>query len=185
VLFLGNLFAEKGVFEVIEAVRILYGKIRRPIQLTFIGGIPDEGLKAKIESVFQTLPDGVEIVGPTEAYGADKWRVLANADTFVFPSYYERENVPLVVIEAMACACPVIATRWRGIPSLVEDGLTGFLVEPKDPEAIAERLAELEADPEMAERLGRNGRKRFEEAFTMASHFKAMEGLFQEALADN
>ena len=79
------------------------------------------------------------------------------------------ELLGLAAIEAMASGTPVVASRIGGLPEVVEDGVTGFLVEPGNVAELRARLAEVLADPRLAERLGRNGRERVLERFTWAA----------------
>jgi glycosyltransferase involved in cell wall biosynthesis len=78
-------------------------------------------------------------------------------DAFVLPSV--NEGTPVSAIEALASGTPVVATRVGGVPDVVRDGVDGFLVEPGDTEAAAERLAELARDPALRKRLGDAGRE--------------------------
>jgi glycosyltransferase involved in cell wall biosynthesis len=82
--------------------------------------------------------------------------VYHDADVFVLPTLIE--GMPLVVLEAMACGLPVITTR-NGPGDIVRDGIDGFLVPLRDPEAIAERLAQLQRDPDLRRHMGRNARE--------------------------
>jgi starch synthase len=81
--------------------------------------------------------------------------VFHDADVFVLPSLIE--GMPLVVLEAMACGVPVITTT-HGPGDVVRDGIDGFFVPIRDPEAIAMRLQQLHADASLREQLGRNAR---------------------------
>jgi glycosyltransferase involved in cell wall biosynthesis len=99
--------------------------------------------------------------------GDDKWRNFARADVFCLPTYYEREGMPLVVLEAMQFSLPVVATRWRGIPSMVRDGRTGFLVPVHDSVATADRLEQLVRNPDLRRTLGAAARAEFERNFTL------------------
>jgi D-inositol-3-phosphate glycosyltransferase len=88
-----------------------------------------------------------------------------------------REGFGMVVLEAMGCGKPVIASAVGGIYNLVQDGETGLLVPPKDPDSIAERIITLLRDTEKAEQLGREARAAVEENFTMdmvAAHTEAV-----------
>ena len=76
------------------------------------------------------------------------------------------ELLGLAAIEAMASGTPVVASRLGGLPEVVEDRVTGFLVEPGNVAELRARLAEVLADPRLAERLGRNARERVLEALT-------------------
>ena len=100
---------------------------------------------------------------------ADAGRVqalLAGARALVVPSTYE--GMPLVVLEAMAAGVPVVASRVSGIPEVVVDGETGWLVPPEDPEALAAALTAVLADPAEAARRGAAGRARVAERFRPA-----------------
>ena len=76
------------------------------------------------------------------------------------------ENLPYSIMETMARERPVLATRVGGLPDLVEDGVTGFLVEPGDDAALAERMKRLADDPGLAVRMGKAGREKLERGFS-------------------
>jgi colanic acid/amylovoran biosynthesis glycosyltransferase len=98
---------------------------------------------------------------------AEVCRLLAQAQLLLTPSITadngDQEGIPLVLHEAMASGIPTVATRHTGIPELVTDGESGFLVEEKDPDAIAERLIQLMQHPEKWEEMGQKGRRHIEE----------------------
>jgi glycosyltransferase involved in cell wall biosynthesis len=93
------------------------------------------------------------------------------ARVLVLPSAYE--GAPLAVLEAMAEGTPVVATRVGGVPEAVENGRTGFLVPVDDPPAMADRCAEILADPELARRLGEAARARVRERFGLERQLDA------------
>lgn len=97
-------------------------------------------------------------------YRPDHADVLAACDGLVLPSVHS-EDMPLVVLDAMALGKPVVSTRLAGIPAVVLDGETGLLAEPGDPAGLAEALGRLSADPALRRRLGEAGRRRFAERF--------------------
>jgi glycosyltransferase involved in cell wall biosynthesis len=76
------------------------------------------------------------------------------------------ELLGLVLLESMACGTPVICTNVGGMPEIVKDGVTGFVVPPNDPKALAARIAYLFDNPEVARAMGRKGRERVVEAFS-------------------
>ena len=78
----------------------------------------------------------------------------------------ETESAPLTLLEGMSSGLPVVATRVGGIPEIVDDGVNGFLVQSKNPEAIAERILDLNADPELRRRLGDAARETVLERYT-------------------
>ncbi len=87
----------------------------------------------------------------------DMPRVLNSMDVFVFPSL--EEAFPNAVIEAMAMEKPIVATRVGGIPDIVEEGQTGYLVEPGDADGIADRVIKLLGDKNLRSTMGRKGRQ--------------------------
>ena len=82
--------------------------------------------------------------------------VMASSDIFVLPSVYDQ--LPMVILEAMALGKPVVATRVCGIPDVIEDGRTGLLVEPRDPEGLAAAILKLVEDPGLREELSQRAR---------------------------
>ena len=108
------------------------------------------------------LEGHVSYVGPR--YGSEKKNLLAGADLLVFPAF--SEAFPLVVLEAMSFALPVVSTNQGGIPDMVEEGVTGFLVPPGDERLLTDRLERLIRDPDLRKAMGHAGRQRFLERFT-------------------
>jgi glycosyltransferase involved in cell wall biosynthesis len=111
----------------------------------------------------------VEVLGPR--FGLDKYRILNNADIFVFPTYYRFECFPLSLIEAMQFSLPIISTFEGGIPDLIEDGISGFLVNQRDVLGLSNRLQELILNPEIREKMGVAGKKLYEKNYT-TKHFQ-------------
>lgn len=91
-----------------------------------------------------------------------EWTRLA-ADYDIFVNSSNIDNTPVSVIEAMALGIPVVSTKIGGIPFLIEEGSTGFLVPPNDPEAMAEKILELLEHPEIAGNFSQNGMERVKE----------------------
>jgi glycosyltransferase involved in cell wall biosynthesis len=101
-------------------------------------------------------------------------------DVFVLPS--ANEGTPVTAIEALASGCPVVATRVGGVPDVVRDGEDGFLVEPGDVLALAERLVRLAADPGLRGRLGAAGRERVVPRYRVERMIGDVDGLYRELL---
>ena len=91
-------------------------------------------------------------------YQDDVAPFYAAFDALVLPS--ANEGTPVSAIEALASGRPVVATRVGGVPDVVRDGIDGFLVDPGDVDALADRLADLASDPDLARRMGETGRSR-------------------------
>lgn len=104
--------------------------------------------------------------------------VLAAADVFVLPSRWE--GLGVAILEAMAMALPVVASAVGGIPEAVVDGVTGVLVPPEHPAALADALAALVADPARARALGERGRARVLERFTIERMAESYERLYED-----
>lgn len=98
----------------------------------------------------------VRFVGQQPRAALRHW--FSAADVFATTPWYEPFGI--TPVEAMACARPVIGAEVGGIKSTVVDGVTGFLVPSRDPRALAERLAVLQADPALARRMGEQGLRR-------------------------
>jgi len=93
----------------------------------------------------------------------------------------DRDGIPNVLVEAMAAGAPVIATNVSGIPELIQDGFNGLLIEPEDPEALADALIRLHEDPARARRLTDNGRETVHDRFDGERLAQDLAALFTEA----
>jgi len=119
------------------------------------------------------LDDVVEFKG--QRVGADKWEVFHRTDILCFPSFFESESFGNVALEGMMFQLPVVATRWRGIPDLIDDGENGLLVPVKDPVALASALDVLINDRDLRRRMGAHGRGKYLARFTIEKHLCQME----------
>lgn len=108
--------------------------------------------------------------------------ILALLDVFVMSSLWE--GLPIALLEAMAAGLPVVATSVGGTPEVVVDGVTGLLVPPRDPDALAEAILTLLRDPGLRQRMGQAGRERVREQFSVEKMVKEIEGLYQRLLAE-
>ena len=107
---------------------------------------------------------------------------LAEADVFVMASF--AEGVPVVLMEALAAGVPAVATRIAGIPELIEDGLTGLLVPPAEPTAIAEAVRRLLEDSGLRNRLAATGREKVEREFNLGTECERLANLMTTALSE-
>lgn len=110
-------------------------------------------------------------------------RLLHSMDVGVLSSDPVVETLPLAVLEYMAAGKPVVATRVGSVADLVEEGATGFVVPPREPQALAERIGRLLDDPALAQRCGALARQRVAQHYTMERTIRLTESLFDELLA--
>jgi glycosyltransferase involved in cell wall biosynthesis len=169
-LFVGRLTAIKGLrvlFAALESVRA-----ERPdVTLTLIGDGED---RAWAEAEAARI-GGIALLG-FRSQGEVAEAVKA-ADAFVLPSF--AEGVPVVLMEAMAAARPVIATRVGGVAELVEDGVSGHLVAPGDPEALAAAIRALAQDPASRARMGQAGRAKVRAEFDVGHEARRLLALYR------
>lgn len=162
----------KGLDVLIRAVARLREE-QVPVRLILVGDGPR---RARLEALAAEL----SVAGDIEFAGArtrdDVVGLLHDCTVFVLPS--RSEPFGMVVIEALACGKPVLASAVGGIPEIIEDGRTGVLVEPDDPAALARALASLLADPARAAELGRVGRADVERRFSREEMAASYERLF-------
>ena len=173
----GRLAEQKGFNYLIEAARILREK-----RDDFVFVVSGEG---KLETA---LKDQVRAAGlgrsfVLEGFTPDIYPRLKGCDLFVLASLFE--GMPNVVMEAMAMAKPVVATDVNGARELVEDGKTGHIIPPKNPEAIARTIETIIDSPETMAELGKNGKQRVAEHFTMDAMVDNLEQHLKHKLEKN
>jgi glycosyltransferase involved in cell wall biosynthesis len=153
----GQLVSHKGVEVLLRAIAEL--RRRNSLRLLVVGD-GDHGPRLHALSKELGLRDIVTFTGriPNQAIAS----VFEQLDVLAVPSLWP-ENSPVTITEAMATGLPVIASNLGGIPELVEHQVTGLLVPPNDPHALAGAIEGLRLNPEMREMMGRKGRSRIEE----------------------
>ncbi len=157
VLFVGALEARKGVFDLADA----WPTVRRALpdaELEIVGEGPSPDARRRLAAA---LGDGAGFRGRLR--GPDLRSAYARCDLVCVPSH--REGLPLVVLEAMAAGRAVLGTRVDGIPEAIEHGVTGWLVAPRSPAALAETLVTALGDRRSLEAMGERGRAAVEARF--------------------
>jgi glycosyltransferase involved in cell wall biosynthesis len=171
-LYLGRLTVDKGLLDLARAFGDVPGAV-----LAMVG--PDEeGLTERIRAACAGAAGRLRFVG----YTGEPQAYMAAADVFVLPSY--REGFGSTVIEAAACGLPAIASRIYGLTDAVVDGSTGFLVPPRDPVALAQRMRELAGDAMLRQRLGTAARERALRDFSQAALTGATLAFYEARLAE-
>ncbi len=150
VLFVGNASLQKGIADLLEAFRRLNAPSKR---LILVGSVFPEA-----KPILDRYADvqGVQLIGAQPQ--ASLPSLMSRCHVLVLPSVHE--GFGMVMAEAMACGTPVIASTHSGGPDLVEDGLSGLLVPPADPDRLAEALQLLHDDPDRLESMGQAARLR-------------------------
>jgi glycosyltransferase involved in cell wall biosynthesis len=147
-----------------------------------MGEFVSNEFKSCIEEYLKSsgLDECIDFLGVLE--GENKWRVFAYTDILCFPTFFESESFGLVLIEAFSFEIPVVATNWRGIPSVVDDGIDGYLVPTNDPQAVANKLEVLIKDPALRRMMGVNGRKKYLNHYTIDLFQSRMGEVFTAVL---
>lgn len=177
ILFVGKLNLTKGEGYLLDAMAIL--KDRGYSTKLQLGGQfdSDEHYKLFFEKVSKyNLVDSVEYLGII--IGDKKVKAFENANVFCFPSYFISESFGIVLLEAMQFGLPLIATNWRGIQDVVEDGKNGFLVDIKNAVQIADKMEQLILDRKLMLKLSENSRQIFLKKYTLSNYIKNLESAF-------
>ncbi|MBF6598618.1 MAG: glycosyltransferase family 4 protein [Fermentimonas sp.] len=179
ILFFSNLMREKGVFVLIEACTILNNK-GYTFECDFVGGEGDISAKQLTEFIENKgLDKQVKYLG--KRFGKLKDMTFEHADVFVLPS--RCDCFPLTIIEAMQHCLPVITTTEGGIPDMVEDGKTGFLISPYDDAmALANKIEYFIVNPSQREGMGINGRKKYEHQYTLPIFEQRLHNILSELI---
>jgi len=187
VLQLGRMVPRKGVETVVRSLGIVERHYDiRPL-LVIVGGEsfePDPVLTPEIGRLQRIAAE--EGVGDDVLFVGQRSRselryFYCAADVFVTMPWYEPFGI--TPVEAMACGVPVIGSRVGGVQYSVEDGRTGFLVEPRNAEALARRLAHVFSNPSIPSLLGKRGRKRACERFTWQRVSSLLADVYAEVAA--
>jgi phosphoheptose isomerase len=189
VLQLGRIVPRKGIDTAIEAfARLVDQHDWSGGRLLIVGGeseTPDPSLTPELGRLMTLarrlgIDDRVSFVGRRGR--ADLRTYYSAADVFVTTPWYEPFGI--TPVEAMACGTPVVGADVGGIRFSVMDGETGFLVPPRDPDAVAERIARIVGDPVLHERLSRQAVARAERLFTWAKVTGSLEAVYHDALRE-
>jgi len=170
----GRLTPVKGLPYLLMAARTL---LNRGIQLSVLI-VGDGGIRVDLEKQARDMGISANVVFP--GYREDTDELIRTMDIFVLPSL--SEGIPMALLEAMAVSRPIVASRVGGIPEVINDGVEGLLVEPKDVEGLAESCLLLIQSPDMARKMGEAARKRVEREFSATGMAKQVGSLYHELI---
>ena len=176
VVMISRILRSKGVLELAAAARAVR-QAEPEVNFLLVGPADPDSLDALTAEELRDLRGSVTWVGPRR----DVKEILALADIFVFPSFY-REGIPRVLVEAASMALPLVAAEGPGSKDVVEDGVNGFLVPPKNPAAIADAVLRLVRAPELRARFGERSRQRAVSQFDLSVVAERTRSLYQALL---
>lgn len=136
IVFLSNLMKEKGIFDFLNALKLLK-KNQIPFKAKIAGAI-DPIFKIELQTLFNELKADVDYLGVVR--DVKKSNLLLESNVFVFPTYYAMEGQPISILEAMATGNIILTTNHAGIPDIFENKKNGFYIEKHNPEDIAIKL---------------------------------------------
>jgi glycosyltransferase involved in cell wall biosynthesis len=161
---------QKGITFLLQAMPRILAK--HPDTTLLIAGDGDLRMDLEREAQELGIASRVKFCGPRK----DIPELLKLLDFYVLPSKWE--GLPMVILEAMAAGCPVVATDVGGNSTAVVNGVTGALVPPQDPAALADAVIRLLDSPELQKRYAENGKNRFRERFSAETMARQYEHLY-------
>ncbi len=178
-LFLSNLLKSKGVLVLLDACQILKDK-GYDFVCDFVGGESDE-IDAQ-RFTLEVEKRGVDnlVIYHGCKYGDEKEILWREADIFTFPTFYNNECFPLVLLEAMSHRKACISTKEGGIPDVVKDGENGLICQKQNAKSLSDCIARLLDDKDLRLKMGEDGYKKYKQNFTLS----AFEVKFKQILMD-
>ena len=175
-VYVGRIVANKGLFESLECLRLLKAR-GHLFTLRIAGDGPaQEALRAAADST--GLAGEVMFLG--KVFGEAKNRLWLDSDVFVFPTY-NPEGLPYALLEAMAAGCVPVICPVAAIPDVMQDGVHGLFVPPKDPEALARALIFLDRQRDELTRMARAARERISEHYLIDRLVRDLMGIYRHA----
>jgi glycosyltransferase involved in cell wall biosynthesis len=172
ILFLGGVDPfRKGIYDILKALPIVINA-RKDVIFLFAGG---ENVKQALDQALRhDLMPWVSFLGWVSE--AEKWRLYQQADLLLLPSC--EEGLPYVLIEAMLSGLPIITTPVGGIPEVIREGRNGYLVNPGDFEALADRIISLSRDERLRLSMGKLNQEQAQQLYSQESIFRELENIY-------
>lgn len=168
-LYVGRLSSEKGIETLLKA----HSRMSKISKLVIVGTGP---LENKLRSHASS-----SVIFKGFCTGENLWEFIKKSSCLIVPSEWY-ENAPMTILEGMAFAKPIIASRIGGIPEQVVHGETGILFTPSNTHELSQALDAMMTDTDMRRRMGLNGRLRLEQEFSLQNHNKKLLSLYQSFL---
>lgn len=172
VLFLGRLGERKGVYLLLEAIKNLDSELPADIRFNLCGDGEVEQVRERAEAM--GIAHRIGHIGWTA--GELKEQILSRTVANVLPSY--NEGLPMTILETMARGIPNLSTRVASIPEVIEDGVTGLLIDPGSVEQLTAALRRMLTDRELRIRLSQNSYNLINERFSLDSSVKRLTEIY-------
>lgn len=181
ILFLSNLIPSKGVYDLLEACELLR-EHGYEFHCYFIGGetVEISANTFNSEIIKRNLCNYVSYLG--KKYGEEKDKYWKNSDIFVLPTYYHNECFPLVLLEAMAQGKPCISTNEGGISDIIDEGITGFIVEKNNSTDLASKIEILLKNEELRVDMSKNSYIKYKNKYTEEIFIENIYEIFTQTL---
>lgn len=167
VLFLGHVCERKGIYDLLEAIKI----VKQPALFTIIGPFEDED---RFNESIEDIPsDRINVIG--EVVGDEKFEYFSRAAMYILPSY--AEGLPVAILEAMSYGNPIISTRVGGIPEVILEE-NGMLITPGDVPAMAACLDTLLSDSLLRNAMSRANYEKIRDSFTVTKFNEELERVY-------
>lgn len=182
ILFLSNLLITKGIFILLDALKILHEK-NIPFFCDFVGGETYDMSISDFnkEVISRGLNNHIKYHG--SKYGKEKRSIISSSDIFVFPTF--NETFGLVLLEAMELCKPCIGCNEGGIPDIIDNNKTGLIVPPKDSNELANAIEKLLDNTERRVSMGIAGREKFLNYFTIEKFELRLKAILEDCLKTN
>ena len=183
ILFFSNLLYSKGILDYLDAIKFLdKTNFSANIKCTIAGEEAEINAKELNRQIKDRGLEGlVSYIGPK--YNKEKDDLFLQSNILVFPSHNDIWG--LVLLEAMQAGLPVVATDVGAIPEIVEDGITGYVVNRNEPYQIKEKLEVLIKDPILRKQMGIAGRRKFLNNYTLEKFNSNMNKVFEDIMRQN
>lgn len=183
ILFLSNMMIEKGVLDLLDICEQL-ALMKKNFECHFIGkwsDIKEDFFNEYVKK--HDLENYVHAHGPK--YDEEKIAFYESADCFVFPTFYKNETFGLVLVEAMQFGIPCISTFEGGIPDVIDNRETGYLIEKHDIKDFTNKIVYLMDHIEERIRLGENAKEKYKKEFTLETFEKRLTSILSSSITHN
>lgn len=174
--FIGLLTEDKGVFDLVSIARLLRDSGYK-FKMNIVGeGLPGEITRLQSLIHQYNLADFVQL--PGVLIGREKFELLQKTTVYVFPTYFRAETQPTAIMEALAVGVPVVASDWRGINTIIDNGVNGYTVPPRDSASFCHAIINILTSGQI-DSMRVAARRIFLERFTIDHHANALRRAFR------